>query len=95
MAPVSHARWILRLGKDTQKTNKRPEFRTMIRDAEVRGDFKAILCLDQDRFGRFDSIEAGEWISPLRRVGVELVTVCQGRIDWDGQVGSVDRSTRD
>lgn len=59
----------------------------MIRDAEECGDFKAILCWDQDRFGRFDSIEAGEWISPLRRAGVELVTVCQGRIDWDDFAG--------
>jgi hypothetical protein len=61
-------RWYEDHGISGAKTNKRPEFRTMIRDAEVRGDFKAILCWDQDRFGRFDSIEAGEWISPLRRV---------------------------
>ena len=41
----------------------------------------------EDRFGRFDSIEVGEWVSPLRRVGVELVTVCQGRIDWNDFAG--------
>ena len=44
------------------KTLKQPEFRGMIRDAEERGDFKAILCWDQDRFGRFDSIDAGQWV---------------------------------
>ncbi len=69
------------------KTHKRKQFRQMIRDAEEIGDFRAILCWDQDRFGRFDSIEAGEWISPLRRVGVELVTVVQGRINWDDFAG--------
>ena len=69
------------------KTLKRKQFRQMIRDAEELGDFKAILCWDQDRFGRFDSIEAGEWISPLRRVGVELVTVTQGRINWEDFAG--------
>ena len=80
-------RWYADHGISGAKTLKRPEFRHMIRDAEERGDFKAILCWDQDRFGRFDSIEAGEWVSPLRRVGVELVTVCQGRIDWDDFAG--------
>jgi len=80
-------RWYEDHGISGAKTLKRPEFRRMIREAEERGDFKAILCWDQDRFGRFDSIEAGEWVSPLRRVGVELVTVCQGRIDWDDFAG--------
>ena len=80
-------RWYEDHGISGAKTHKRPEFRRMIRDAEERGDFRAILCWDQDRFGRFDSIEAGEWVSPLRRVGVELVTVCQGRIDWDDFAG--------
>ena len=80
-------RWYEDHGISGAKTHKRPKFRRMIRDAEERGDFKAILCWDQDRFGRFDSIEAGEWISPLRRVGVELVTVCQGHIDWNDFAG--------
>ncbi len=69
------------------ETHKRKQFCQMIRDAEDVGDFRAILCWDQDRFGRFDSIEAGEWISPLRRAGVELVTVSQGRINWDDFAG--------
>ncbi len=64
-------------------TEKRKDFQRMIRDAEEKGDFAAILCWDQDRFGRFDSIEAGRWIHPLRQAGVWLVTVAQGRIDWN------------
>ncbi|WP_430454050.1 recombinase family protein [Rhodopirellula europaea] len=69
------------------KTLKRKQFLQMIDDVKRLGDFRAILCWDQDRFGRFDSIEAGEWISPLRRAGVELICVVQGRINWDDFAG--------
>lgn len=69
------------------KTLKRPGFLQLIEDAKSGKYFKAILCWDQDRFGRFDSLEAGEWISPLRRAGVQLITVNQGRIDWDDFAG--------
>ncbi len=63
------------------ETTKRKNFIRMISDA-ANGSFKAIFCWDQDRFGRFDSIDAGEWIAPLRRAGVRLITVAQGEIDW-------------
>lgn len=69
------------------KTEKRPEFQRMINDAETKGDFAVILCWDQDRFGRFDSIEAGRWIYPLRQAGVWLLTVAQGAIDWNDFTG--------
>ncbi|GAA4446120.1 recombinase family protein [Novipirellula rosea] len=69
------------------KTLKRKQFLQMIDDVKRLSDFRAILCWDQDRFGRFDSIEAGEWISPLRRAGVELICVVQGRINWDDFAG--------
>lgn len=67
-------------------TTRRVEFQRMIADA-ARGEFKAILCWDQDRFGRFDSLEAGFWILPLRNAGVQLVTVAQGIIDWTDFAG--------
>ena len=70
-------------------TEKRVAFQQMIRDAEEKGDFAVILCWDQDRFGRFDSIEAGRWIYPLRQAGVWLITVAQGRIDWNDFTGRV------
>src|SRR5437899_1970944 len=55
-------------------TANRLGFRQMLADArEERADFKAILCWDQDRFGRFDSIEAGYWIHPLRQAEIVLV----------------------
>ncbi len=62
-------------------TEKRVQFQQMIQDA-ASGEFKAVLSWDQDRFGRFDSIEAGHWIYPLRKAGVCLETVAQGKIDW-------------
>jgi site-specific DNA recombinase len=68
-------------------TEKRTAFKQMIADAEEKGDFCAILCWDMDRFGRFDSIEAGRWIYPLRKAGVWLITVGQGQIDWNDFAG--------
>ena len=62
-------------------TEKRKAFQRMIADAEKK-TFKAVLCWDMDRFGRFDSIEAGRWIHPLRQAGVKLDTVAQGSVDW-------------
>lgn len=68
-------------------TEKRKQFQRMVKDSEEKGDFCAILCWDQDRFGRFDSIEAGRWIYPLRKAGVWLATVAQGVIDWNDFAG--------
>jgi DNA invertase Pin-like site-specific DNA recombinase len=64
-------------------TEKRFQFQKMLKDAKELGDFVVILCWDQDRFGRFDPLEAGYWIKPLRDVGVRLETVAQGKIDWE------------
>jgi DNA invertase Pin-like site-specific DNA recombinase len=69
-------------------TKKRKSFQRMIADAE-RGEFRVILSWDQDRFGRFDSIEAGRWIYPLREHGVKLVTVAQGEVDWTSFAGRI------
>jgi DNA invertase Pin-like site-specific DNA recombinase len=80
-------RWYEDRGVSGDKTRNRKGFLQMIDDVKRRGDFGAILCWDQDRFGRFDSIEAGEWISPLRRAGVEMICVVQGRINWDDFAG--------
>ncbi len=68
-------------------TESREAFQQMIADAQERRDFEVILCWDQDRFGRFDSLEAGFWIHPLRRLGVGLVTVTEGPIDWNDYTG--------
>jgi DNA protecting protein DprA len=70
-------------------TEKRVEFQRMLHDAKACGDFEVILCWDQDRFGRFDQLEAGFWIKPLRDAGVRLETVGQGRIDWEDFAGRI------
>jgi site-specific DNA recombinase len=77
----------------------RPQFQCLLRDAKKGGPFRAILCDDQDRFGRFDSIDLGEVVAPLRRAGIWLDTVAQGRQDWNtftGRLsGLVMQETRD
>jgi site-specific DNA recombinase len=69
-------------------THKRLGFQRMIRDA-AGGGFDRILCWDQSRFGRFDSIEAGSWITPLRDAGVSLETVDGGITDWSDFAGRI------
>ena len=68
-------------------TDKRKGFQRLIADASERADFEAILCWDQDRFGRFNSLEAGYWIHPLVKAGIHLATIAQGRIDWEEFTG--------
>ena len=63
------------------KSETRKAFTKLIADAE-RGDFKAVLCWDQDRFSRFDPLEANHYWYLLDRAGVHLATVAQGRLDW-------------
>lgn len=69
-------------------TEKRKGFQAMIRDA-AGGGFDRILCWDQSRFGRFDSIEAGSWIRPLRDAGVSLETIDGGVVDWSDFAGRI------
>lgn len=58
-----------------------------MRENAASGAFEVVLCWDQDRFGRFDPLEAGHWIQPFRKAGVRLETVGQGRIDWETFAG--------
>jgi DNA invertase Pin-like site-specific DNA recombinase len=89
---AKHGYKIIREYKDEgisgDATEKRKEFQRMIADAE-RGDFEVVLCWDQDRFGRFDPMEAGYWVKPLRDAGVRLETVAQGKIDWTDFAGRI------
>lgn len=68
-------------GVSGDATEKRFSFQRMISDA-TSGRFNMVLCWDQDRFGRFDPIEGGFWIKPLRDNGIILETMAQGRINW-------------
>ena len=76
-------RWYTDDGISGDATECRHEFLKMHKAATNGRDFDAILAWDYSRFGRFDSIEAGRWIHPLRQAGVKLVTVAEGLVDWD------------
>lgn len=76
------------LGISGDATDKRSGFQQMVADAAT-GKFKVIVCWDQDRFGRFDLIEAGKWIEPLRKAGVRLHTATAGLIDWTSLTGQL------
>ena len=69
-------------------TRKRTGFLRM-RDDCSTGRFDFVLCWDQDRFGRFDLIEGGYWITPFREAQVRLETIAQGKIDGEDLVGQL------
>jgi DNA invertase Pin-like site-specific DNA recombinase len=75
-------------GISGDETVKRRQFMQMLQDAQ-RGKFDCILVDDKDRFGRFDAIDLGEIVAPLRRKGVWLETAAQGKIDWNSFSGRV------
>ena len=79
--------WFADEGISGDKTSKRDDFLAMVAACSNR-EFAAILSWDQDRFGRFDSIEAGIYIDPIRNAGVWLHTCTDGKIDFS------DRNTR-
>ncbi|MCC9600759.1 recombinase family protein [Stieleria sp. JC731] len=83
--------WYEDLAVSGDRTDKRLQFQRMIEDGSVK-KFDAILCWNQDRFGRFDAIEAGRWIYPLREAGVHLATVTDGLIDWTSMAGRITYS---
>lgn len=67
-------------------TEKRVQFLKMLSDA-ADGKFEKVVCWDQERFGRFDSLEAGKWLSPMLDSEVGLTTVSQGDIDFETFAG--------
>ena len=67
-------------------TEKRFQFQRMISDASA-ARWKSIIVWNQDRFGRFNSLEAGHWVYPLVQAGVSLVTTDTGVIDWNDFTG--------
>jgi DNA invertase Pin-like site-specific DNA recombinase len=67
---------------------KSRDFQRMLRDAQT-GAFEVIVCDDKDRFGRFDAIDLGEVVAPLRRKGVRLDAVAQGLVDWESFSGRI------
>jgi DNA invertase Pin-like site-specific DNA recombinase len=76
------------LGISGDRTDKRVGFQRMIADGAA-GKFDRIVVYDRSRFGRFDSIEFGKWVAPLRDAGVELECLDTGVEDWSDFGGRV------
>jgi DNA invertase Pin-like site-specific DNA recombinase len=76
-------RWYQDDGISGSEAEKRDGFQRLMNDASAKGDFRAILCWDQDRFSRFDPLEANHYWFILRQAGVKIVTVRQGELDWN------------
>jgi DNA invertase Pin-like site-specific DNA recombinase len=74
-------------GISGSEADARPQFLRLIRDAQAQGGFEVILCWDQDRFSRFDPLEANHYWFLLRQAGVRIVTVCQGPLDFSDLAG--------
>lgn len=82
-------RWYIDEGISGDDTENREAFLRMRDDTKDRGDFKAVLSWSQDRFGRFNQMDAGYWTYPFRKAGVYLVTCDMGRIDWETDEGQL------
>lgn len=82
-------RWYEDDGISGDDTERRKGFKAMHHAACNGRDFDAVLVWDQDRFGRFNSLEAGYWIHPLVKAGVRLVTVNEGPVNWHDFTGRV------
>ena len=68
-------------GISGSESEKREGFQRLMNDAATMNDFEVILCWDQDRFSRFDPLEANHYWYLLRQSGVRIVTVRQGELD--------------
>lgn len=75
-------RWYIDEGISGAENEKRLGFQNLISDAQKLGDFTAIIVWDQDRFSRFDPMEANHYWYLLRQAGVKIVTVAKGELDF-------------
>ncbi len=80
--------WYEEPGISGDDTRRRVVFQRMMADI-IDSGATAIVVWDQDRFGRFDSVESGFWIHPLRAAGIHLATVTEGVKDWNSYAGRV------
>jgi site-specific DNA recombinase len=78
----SIVRWYSDEGISGAENEKRVGFQQLISDAQSIGDFRAIIVWDQDRFSRFDPMEANHYWYLLRQSGVKIVTVAKGELDF-------------
>jgi site-specific DNA recombinase len=75
-------RWYRDDGISGAETIKRVGFQSLILAAQQDRDFEVIIVWDQDRFSRFDPMEANYYWYILRQAGVRIVTVATGELDF-------------
>jgi DNA invertase Pin-like site-specific DNA recombinase len=61
----------------------RESFQRLVTDSRTIRDFDAVLVWAQDRFSRFDMMDAIAYWKTLRDAEVSLVSVTEGPKDWD------------
>ena len=80
-------RWYQDDGISGAESEKREAFQRLVLEANSRNDFQAVLCWDQDRFSRFDPMEANYYWHILSKAGVKIVTTTQGELDFADLAG--------
>ncbi len=70
--------------------DRRLGIRQLVNDAPS-SEWRVVLCWDQDRLSRFDSMEASVRFKPLADAGVRVVTP-NGEIDWSSMIGRISFS---
>ena len=73
--------------------DKRPGFQQMIGDAQ-RGEFRAVIVWNSDRFSRGDVTETEHYRYLLRKAGVTLLSVTEDYLHRDGIDGDVLRTVK-
>jgi DNA invertase Pin-like site-specific DNA recombinase len=68
--------------------SRRPQFSRMLSLASS-GNFDAILCWDQDRFSRNDTLKFAHFAFQFREAGIRLITYADGEIDWNSSTGRI------
>jgi site-specific DNA recombinase len=81
-------KWYEDHGLTGTESANRPEFQSLLRDAE-KGRFVAILLHEQSRFSREDIFDVMAHWRLLREAGVEIVTCQRGRLRFDDLGGII------
>jgi site-specific DNA recombinase len=80
------AEYIDRGKSGSKDVEKRVEFHRLIANSS-KGEWKAVVCYDSSRFGRLDALDGAPYKATLRKNGVHLESVKEGRIDWNTSMG--------
>jgi len=80
-------KWYIDYGKSGAKDQeKREEFHRLLRDC-AKHEFRALICYDQSRFSRLDSIKGAADLQILRENNILLHTLLEGVIDLNSDSG--------